>query len=200
MSPRSHSRLLFAVAGVVVLTACSPGSDALPRGEATYSAAAPPPSASPSVAAAAPGKPDLSRPQTIATGLEIPWGTAFLPDGSALVAERDRADILRIPAGGGDPKKVYEMPGVRASGEGGLLGLAVDPEYDRNKFLYAYYTSADDNRIVKFTLSGKQPRVIFDGITKAGIHNGGRLAFGPDKMLYVGMGDAGDGSEAQNPK
>jgi glucose/arabinose dehydrogenase len=207
MSPRSHPRLLpvtaVLIAGAAMMTACGTDGDPAPRGEATYSAAAPPPSgpapsAAASVAPAAPGKPHLSKPQTIATGLEIPWGTAFLPDGSALVAERDRADILRIPAGGGDPRKVYEMPGVQAAGEGGLLGLAVDPQYRQNQFLYAFYTAADDNRIVKFKLSDKQPRVIFDGITKAGIHNGGRLAFGPDKMLYVGTGDAGDGSESQN--
>src|SRR4051812_27325077 len=134
MSPRSHTRLLVAVAGAAALAACSSDGDATPRGESTFSVAAPAPSASisPYGPAAKPGKPDLAAPQTIATGLEVPWGLAFLPDGSALVAERERADIVRIPAGGGDPVKVYEMPGVDAAGEGGLLGLAVDPDYARN--------------------------------------------------------------------
>ena len=198
MSPRSHTSLLFAVAGAAMLTACSPDDgNAAPRGGATF--------APPSTAASAPQatreatEPDLSAPQTVATGLDIPWGMAFLPDGSALVAERDRADIIQIPAGGGDPKKVYEVPGVEPGGEGGLLGLAVDPEYPKNRSLYAYYTAADDNRIVRFTLSDEQPKVIFDGIDKAGNHNGGRLAFGPDKMLYAGTGDAGNGSESQDP-
>jgi glucose/arabinose dehydrogenase len=198
MSPRSHTRLLFVVAGAAMVTACSPDGNASPRGGATF---APPLSAT----ASAPEVPqtsreaDLSAPQTIATGLEIPWGMAFLPDGSALVSERNRADILQIPAGGGDPKKVYEVPGVDPGGEGGLLGVAVDPDYDDNHFLYAYYTAADDNRIVRFSLSDEQPKVIFDGIDKAGVHNGGRLAFGPDKMLYAGTGDASNGSEAQDP-
>jgi glucose/arabinose dehydrogenase len=185
------------VAGAAMLTACSPDSDAAPRGEATFSPAEAAPSAA--AAPAEPREPDLANPQTIATGLDVPWGMAFLPDGSALVAERDRADILQIPAGGGDPKKVYQVPGVDAGGEGGLLGLAVDPEYRENRFLYAYYTAADDNRIVRFTLSDKQPKVIFDGIDKASIHNGGRIAFGPDKMLYAGTGDASNGSESQDP-
>ena len=120
------------------------------------------------------------------------------PDGS--VSERDRGRILRIPVGGGQPQPVYDMPGVESGGEGGLLGLAIDPAYAQNKFVYAYFTAAGDNRIVKFTLADKTPAVIFDGITKGGRHNGGRLAFGPDKMLYVGTGDAGEGDESQDPK
>jgi glucose/arabinose dehydrogenase len=200
MIPRSPTRLLVAVAGAAALTACSSDGDATPRGGSTFSAAAPAPSASisPSRAASKP-RPDLAAaPQTIATGLEVPWGLAFLPDGSALVAERERADIVRIPAGGGDPVKVYEMPGVDAAGEGGLLGLAVDPDYAKNKSVYAYFTASGDNRIVRFTLDDRTPKVIFKGIDKNTIHNGGRIAFGPDKQLYVGTGDAGNGTQSQD--
>jgi glucose/arabinose dehydrogenase len=198
MTTGTRTRLLFATAGAALLTACSSASDdggAAPRAEATVPSA--PASRAP---ASSPGSPDLSDPQTIVSGLEVPWGLAFLPDGSALVSERDKGRILQVPVGGGEPKPVYEMPGVDAGGEGGLLGLAVDPAYAQNKFLYAYFTAADDNRIVKFTLAGKTPKVIFDGITRGGRHNGGRLAFGPDKMLYVGTGDAGEGDESQDPK
>jgi glucose/arabinose dehydrogenase len=198
MTPGARSRLLSAVAGAALLTACSSAADdppETPRGAATVPAA--PSSSAPAGPAAAP---DLSAPQTVATGLDVPWGLAFLPDGSALVAERDNARIMRVPVGGGDPREVYRMPGVDAAGEGGLLGLAVDPEYPRNKFVYAYYTASRDNRIARFTLDDKTPKVIFGGIDKNRIHNGGRIAFGPDGMLYAGTGDAGDGHEAQDAK
>jgi glucose/arabinose dehydrogenase len=195
-----RTRLLLASAGVAALTACS-SAEQTPRAESTVPSAPP----TTSSASAAPNgstakTPDLSNPQTVVTGLEVPWGLAFLPDGSALVGERDKGDILRIPVGGGDPAKVHQMSGVDSGGEGGLLGLAVDPTYAQNQMVYAYFTSSDDNRIVKFKLGDKSPRVIFDGITKGGRHNGGRLAFGPDGMLYVGTGDAGDEPESQNAK
>ncbi|MCY1145281.1 PQQ-dependent sugar dehydrogenase [Actinoplanes sp. Pm04-4] len=200
MTPAARTRLVFATAGTFLLVACSDGEASTPQGEATF---APPPStsaapsASPSTSPAAAKAPDLGNPQTIVSGLEVPWGLAFLPDGAALVSERDSGAILRIPAGGGNPQTVHEVKGVDAGGEGGLLGIAVDPDYAQNKYVYAYYTASGDNRIARFTLGGN-PTVILDGIDKAGIHNGGRIAFGPDGFLYVGTGDAGNGSESQD--
>jgi glucose/arabinose dehydrogenase len=195
--PSIRWKVAVATASAALLTACS----------GTEPAAAPAPTATPSAPPAAPapsapsddgGAPDLSAPETVATGLEVPWGLAFLPDGSALVAERDSGDVLRVRAGAGKPQRVFTVPGVSAVGEGGLLGLAVAADHARTQWVYAYYTAADDNRIVRFKLGGGRPEVIFDGIDKAGIHNGGRIAFGPDKMLYVGTGDAGDGSASQD--
>jgi glucose/arabinose dehydrogenase len=156
---------------------------------------------SPSASTSAAGRvPDLSAPQTVATGLDVPWGLAFLPDGSALVGQRDDARVLRVEAGGGPPREVFRVPGVSAAGEGGLLGLAVAADHEQTGWVYAYHTAADDNRIVRFKLDGAgDPEVIFDGISKANIHNGGRIAFGPDGMLYVGTGDAGTGSASQDP-
>jgi glucose/arabinose dehydrogenase len=198
MTTGSRTRLLAVATGAALLSACSDTpSPSPPRAEATVPSA---PVVSAFATPAAPGAPDLSTPQTIVSGLEVPWGLAFLPDGSALVSERDKGDILRIPVGGGDPQRVYQIAESRSGGEGGLLGLAVSPTYAQDQLVYAYYTAADDNRIARFKLSDKTPTVIFDGISKGGRHNGGRLAFGPDGMLYVGTGDASDGDQSQDPK
>lgn len=143
------------------------------------------------------GSPDLGAGEEIARDIDVPWGLAFLPDGAALVAERDTGRILRITPGRA-PEPVYEVPGVVARGEGGLLGLAVSPDYAENRYVYAYFTAADDNRIVRFRLDGP-PEPVFQGIAKAGNHNGGRIAFGPDGMLYVGTGDAAQGDRSQDP-
>ena len=128
----------------------------------------------------------------------MPWGIAFLPDGDALVAERDSGRIVRIPAGGGKPRRVMTVPGVAAGGEGGLLGLAVSPRYARDRYVYAYLTAASDNRIVRFRLGGSV-RNVLTGLQKSGIHNGGRIHFGPDGKLYAGVGDAANTGNSQDP-
>ncbi|MBF6173938.1 PQQ-dependent sugar dehydrogenase [Nocardia blacklockiae] len=143
------------------------------------------------------GVPDLGAGEELARDIEVPWGLAFLPGGAALVAERNSGAVLRISPGK-PPERVYEMPGVVARGEGGLLGLAVPPHYADDGFVYAYFTAAEDNRIVRFRTDGP-PEVVFAGIAKSGNHNGGRIAFGPDGMLYVGTGDAGEAERAQDP-
>jgi glucose/arabinose dehydrogenase len=190
-------RLAVATAGAALLTACSGDGGIDLRPAPTLAPAPTTPSASP--APSAPGAPDLAAPETVATGLKAPWGLAFLPDGSALVAERDTGHILQVRRGGGAPKEVYRVPGVVAAGEGGLLGLAVASDFAGTALVYAYFTAGSDNRIVRFKLGADAaPQVIFKGLDKAGIHNGGRIAFGPDGMLYAGTGDAGDSSAAQN--
>lgn len=136
-------------------------------------------------------------PRTIATGLEVPWGIAFLPGGDALVSERDSGRILRVPAGGGTPREVMRVPGVAATGEGGLLGLAVSPEYVEDRLVYAYATTAEDNRIVRFRLGGKVEPIL-TGLRAGGIHDGGRIAFGPDGKLYAGVGETGDSALSQD--
>ncbi|MGX1776012.1 PQQ-dependent sugar dehydrogenase [Nocardia brasiliensis] len=150
-----------------------------------------------SLAERAAGVPDLSAPQEVARDIAIPWGLAFLPDGSALVAQRNTGVILRISPGA-KPVQAYRVPGVVARGEGGLLGLAVSPQYAENGYVYAYFTASADNRIVRFRLDG-QPEAVFTGIAKASTHNGGRIAFGPDGMLYAGTGDAGQKPRSQDP-
>jgi len=133
---------------------------------------------------------------TVATGLEAPWGLAFLPDGRALVTERDSTRLLTVSSDG-RVSEVQRIAGARPGGEGGLLGVAVSPTYTEDRWIYLYYTAADDNRIVRLRL-GEQPETVLTGIPRAGNHNGGRIAFGPDGMLYAGTGDAGERDRAQN--
>jgi glucose/arabinose dehydrogenase len=134
----------------------------------------------------------------VATGFDVPWGLAFLPDGSALLSERDTARILLVSAGG-QVTEVGTVADVAAGGEGGLLGIAFAP--GSAETLYAYFTSAEDNRVVRMPYSDGglgHADVIIDGIPKAGNHNGGRITFGPDGMLYVGTGDAANSDRSQD--
>jgi aldose sugar dehydrogenase len=155
-------------------------------------------------ASAAPAKGSVQVERTVTTRLKSPWGLAPLPDDGLLVSQRDDGKIFRIDTRNGRKTGVGTVPGVRASGEGGLLGIAVPP--DNAKMVYAYLTTASDNRIVRMIYdpqkpSGDQlgaPDTILKGIPKGEIHNGGRIAFGPDKMLYAGTGETGDGEQAQD--
>jgi glucose/arabinose dehydrogenase len=114
------------------------------------------------------------------------------------VAERDSARLLLVRTGS-TPVVLGTVPGVVPGGEGGLLGLAVSPTFSQDNLVYAYFTAAGDNRIVRFPLNAIQNQtVVVSGLAKASIHNGGRIAFGPDGMLYAGVGDAGQTSNAQN--
>lgn len=136
---------------------------------------------------------------TVATGIEVPWGLAFLPDRTALVSERDSAKVKRIA--GSQVTEVGEVDDVDPSSEGGLLGLAVDPQYPNRPYVYVYYSSDNDNRIARLTYQNNRlsdQQVILDGIPEAAIHNGGRIVFGPDGYLYVGTGDGGDRPTAQD--
>lgn len=148
---------------------------------------------------------------TVATGLAVPWGIAFLPDGSAVVTERDSRRVLAISDQGGDGFSIDvigELTQTAPSGEGGLLGVAVSPQFDAqgdaaDQLLYFYLTTASDNRVVRATYDGQrlgEPTVVLDGIPRGPIHDGGRLAFGPDGDLYVSTGETGDKDLAQDPE
>ncbi len=150
--------------------------------ETTAATAPPAPAAAPTVS-------------VVAENLEAPWGLAFLPDDDALVTERDSGRLLRVtPAG--DVSEIQTLP-AEGESEGGLLGIAVSPTYATDGLVFAHYTTAEDNRVVRFTLAG-EPEPILTGLPSAGIHNGGRLAFGPDGFLYVSTGDAGEAGNAQD--
>lgn len=176
------------VAGAGLISACTPATESGP--ETT-------PAPAPSTGAPSGSAPRITA--TIATGLDTPWSITFLPDGSALVSERDTAAIRFI--GPGRNEVVASVPGVVHGGEGGLLGLAVSRSFASDGLLYIYYTASDGNRVSRFPFSGSslgQEEVLVPGIPSASIHNGGRIKFGPDGSLYVGTGDAGVRDSAQD--
>ena len=132
---------------------------------------------------------------TLATNLRVPWSFAFLPDGDALVTERDSGRLLRVSPSG-EVREVQTLP-EGGAGEGGLLGVAVSPEYERDRYVYAYTTTETDNRVVRFRI-GEDPEPVLTGIPANSYHNGGRIEFGPDGMLYATTGDAGDTANSQD--
>jgi glucose/arabinose dehydrogenase len=180
--------------GALVLSGCSPDTPT----HASGSTPPPLPSTAPSAGSAArTGR--LGTPRDLATGLAVPWAIAFLPGGDALVTERDSARLLRVtPAG--KVTVIGKVPGVSPAGEGGLLGVAVSPDFARDHWVFLYYSAASENRIVRFRYRDRGVdgvQTLVKGIPRGRIHNGGRLAFGPDRMLYASTGETGRGGIAQ---
>lgn len=143
---------------------------------------------------------------TIVENLDTPWGMALLPDGKLLVTERFGRVTLFDPASVEDPITVATLQQVQEIGEGGLLGVALHPDFASNKSVYLYYTYSGSgnntlNRVVRMTLRNnalQDEQIIVDAIPGASNHNGGRIKFGPDGFLYIGTGDAQEPSQAQN--
>ncbi len=145
----------------------------------------------------------------VVRGLENPWGLAFLPDGSALVTEREGR--LKIVADGKISGPVEGVPEVAAVGQGGLLDVAIDPAFAQNRLIYLSFSEPGDGgagtavargRLVQdgATTRLEDVAVIFrmEKKTSAGQHFGSRLVFAPDGNLFVTTGDRGDGKRAQD--
>ena len=150
------------------------------------------------------GRDDARSPEVVDTlveQLEVPWGVAFLPDGDAVVTERISGEVLRVAADG-RTTSLGTVPGAAPEGEAGLLGVAASPTYDDDRTLFFYVTTGSDNRVLSAQLDGDglgDPTVVLDGIPRGFIHDGGRIAFGPDGFLYVSTGETGDPELAQDP-
>jgi aldose sugar dehydrogenase len=196
-----HLGLAAVCGALIVVTSCTNATNApspeTRTAELTPTAASPssnPESTRPSPSVVAShGEP---RARAIASNLEAPWGLVPLQDGSFLISERDARKIIRIA--GGTTSLVRTIDEADPAGEGGLLGLAITKD---EKTVFAYYTAANDNRIVSMSWNGRQlgaPKVILKGIRKGFIHNGGRMVIGPDGYLYVGTGESGTGRLAQD--
>ena len=146
-----------------------------------------------------PVAPQLRVVRRVARALDVPWGLAFLSDGSALIAERPSGRVVRVTADG-TVTPVGTVPGVRPIGEGGLLGLAIAGTAD-TVTVYAYFTSvAGDNRIVRMPYADGRlgtPTPVLTGIPAGGRHDGGRMVIGPDGKLWVGTGETGETALAQ---
>ncbi|GIT79847.1 hypothetical protein LLS1_15160 [Leifsonia sp. LS1] len=192
----------LAVAALAALSACSPEPPAPTSARTVSPSAEPRPTGTSAAVAAVPLQP--ARDATVLeTGLDAPWSVVPLPSGSALLSERDSGRVReRLPQGG--LRDVGTVPGVVHAGEGGLLGLAV-PAGSAPTHLYAYATTADDNRVVRMPLDGVPgsysigaAETVISGLPTAANHDGGRIAFGPDGMLYLTVGDAGVPDRAQD--
>ncbi|MBK6761919.1 MAG: PQQ-dependent sugar dehydrogenase [Micrococcales bacterium] len=181
-------RLALCIAALLVLAGCGQNDSPAPVTPAS-------PTSTPSVTPTPAAEPTLDG--DVATGLQAPWSVVPLSGDRALISERNTARILLLA--NGTAKAIVNLPEVLPGGEGGLLGLAVQsPDPDT---VFAYYTSAVDNRVVAFDFDGSNlsnERPVFTGIPKGQIHNGGRIAFGPDGYLYVTTGETGQPDLAQD--
>ncbi|MFI5805347.1 PQQ-dependent sugar dehydrogenase [Streptomyces sp. NPDC051561] len=206
---------VLAAAALLLMAGCTdggPGAGTPPGGGSSASGHAEPtgsavPSGTPSPVGA-PAKGSAKVTGTLTTGLKSPWGMAALPEGDLLVSSRDEGTITRVDAKTGKQTLVGSVVGVSPAGEGGLLGLALSPSFATDHQVYAYFTTESDNRIARMIYDEKRPAgqqlgtpdTVFRGIPKGSNHNGGRIVFGPDKMLYAGTGDSGESQLAQDPK
>jgi glucose/arabinose dehydrogenase len=193
---RPHPWALVGVvmAASVTIAGCAPPSGSIPprpTGQSTAHA-----SAQPSEPIAEGWWQPAGEPTTLAASLEAPWSVLPLPEGGALISERDTGTVRELGAEG-TLRTAGVIAGVVSGGESGLHGLALWEDDRTRTWLYAYHGAAEDNRVVRMPLLGEpgslslgEAEAVFTGIPRSRTHNGGRLAFGPDGLLYVTTGDA----------
>ena len=194
---------------LLAVAACSSGSSDEP-GDLGSTSSAPQPttrtaepsspepsSAKPSSKPRGPGRPHVVG--TIASDLRAPWGITFLPDGTALVGERDTTRVVAIKDK--QVRTVGRVSGVQPQGEAGLLGLAASPTFAKDRLVFAYLSTSQDNRVVTMRYDGGRlgsPKPILTGIPNGFIHDGGRLLFARDGNLFVSTGETGNDQLAQD--
>ena len=197
--------LVALLVGTAVLSGCGGGGyhpagpfRPLPEG-------APPEVGPPTSQAPVPGDPaqpesggTAGDPNVVASGLDVPTGLVVLADGSAIVAERETGRLMHVFPDRSPARELMTVPGIDTSGDGGLLGLALSPTYLEDGLVYAYLSTATDNRVVRFPLGGT-PNPVLTGIPRGDTDNGGALLFGADSTLFVGTGDTGNPALAGDP-
>jgi glucose/arabinose dehydrogenase len=199
------SRLAAVLIAGALLSGCGAGGyhpvgpfEPLPEG-------APPEVGPPTSKAPVPGDPaqpesgdTAGDPNVVASGLNVPTGLVLLPDGSAIVGERETGRLLQVYPDRSPARELMTVGGVDTTGDGGLLGLALSPTYLQDGLLYAYLSTATDNRVVRFPLGGT-PNPVLTGIPRGEHDNGGGLLFRADGTLFVGTGDTGNPALASDP-
>lgn len=201
-----------ALIATLLIVACS----SPPATVATSAPAASPgpptvgPAATASAAPSAPPGPKVPilADAPVQSGLRVPWDLAFLPDGRMLVTER-AGNVIIFASGAVNASRIgtFVVPDVRAQGESGLMGIAVDPEFARNGFVYVCASRSDEgefrNQVLRLKLSGNELAldgfVIRAGMRAANVHDGCILRFGPDRKLWVTMGDSATSRLSQDP-
>lgn len=150
--------------------------------------------------------PNPNSPATsvLSSNLEIPWSLSFLPDERMLVTERP-GRVKLINADGTVVGDILTISEVKHVGEGGLMGMAIHPSFESNNFVYLYYTYGSAgrtmNKVVRYEFNNdrlESPRPLLENIPGSTFHNGGRIKFGPDNLLYITTGDSGDTSSSQD--
>lgn len=144
------------------------------------------------------GNDNIPVASSLAEGLDVPWDMGFLPDKSIVFTEIT-GDVRFIDSSGKlQTQPILTMGDVAQVGEGGLLGIALHPQFSTNGWIYFYYTYQSGkglaNRVVRYTMHGNsftQRTVIIEDIPGDNIHDGGRIEFGPDGLLYICTGDTG---------
>jgi glucose/arabinose dehydrogenase len=208
---RTVGRASGAVAAVLlagVLSACGTGgyqSDGpwRPKPEGAPPEVAPPTESAPAPAPGQPAEPGSGQqagdPNVVATDLNVPTGLVVLPDGTAIVGERETGRLVQVFPDRSPARELMTVPGIDFAGDGGLLGLALSPTFAEDGLIYAYVSTATDNRVVRFPIGGT-PNPVLVGIPRGETHNGGALLFSTDGTLYVGTGDTGNQALAQDPQ
>ncbi|WP_344770929.1 PQQ-dependent sugar dehydrogenase [Aeromicrobium panaciterrae] len=177
----------IAGAGALALAGCGSDDKPAPPKAPTATTSTTPTTINPKVAS------------TVATGLNVPWGIAFLASGAAYVSQRDDGSLLRIDPDG----TVTPLGGVdgadAATSEGGLMGIALDP--DDESVLYAYMSTRSDDRLVRLAVTGDavgKPEPLITGVRSAANHHGGRLVFDDSGHLFLAIGDGAVPDDAQD--
>ena len=146
------------------------------------------------------GTPSLNV-DTVASGLSIPWDLAFTPDGAILLTER--GGTLRALVDG-QLRTVGRVPNVAANGEGGLLGMVLAPDFASSRHVYLCHNTSSDVRVVRYSVAGDYRSLAHAGDvvtgmpTSGGRHSGCRPRFGSDGFLWIGTGDAAQGTNPQS--